>query len=88
MIQEGFQLAWDMADGKQTEVYDWAALKEKDKYKVFFGGNYGEVVIHGGCRNGKTLLILKDSFANSFAPLLVSQYETIVMERDYLLFFG
>lgn len=67
------------ADGKAIALYDMAAKSEKDKYKVFFGGNYGQVVINGGCDNGKTLLIIKDSFANSLAPFLTADYETIIM---------
>ena len=67
------------ADGKESVLYDMAAKNEKDKYKVFFGGNYGQVVIKGGCDNGKTLLIIKDSFANSLAPFLTADYETIIM---------
>lgn len=67
------------ADGKESKVYDWSALEKKDKYKVFFGGNYGEVILTGGCKNGKTLLIIKDSFANCFAPLLCDDYETVIM---------
>ena len=67
------------ADGKESVLYDMAAKNEKDKYKVFFGGNYGQVVIKGGCDNGKTLLIIKDSVANSLAPFLTADYETIIM---------
>lgn len=67
------------ADGKESSVYNMAAANEKDKYKVFFGGNYGQTVITGGCKNGKTLLMIKDSFANSLAPMLTADYETIIM---------
>ena len=67
------------ADGKESSVYNMAAAGEKDKYKVFFGGNYGQTVITGGCKNGKTLLMIKDSFANSLAPMLTADYETIIM---------
>ena len=67
------------ADGKQISLYDKSAAGEKDKYKVFFGGNYGQVKISGGCDNGKTLLVIKDSFANSLVPLLTADYENIIM---------
>jgi hypothetical protein len=43
------------------------------------GGNHGLVTITGGCRNGKTLLVLKDSFANSLAPLLTADYERVLL---------
>ena len=67
------------ADGKAAEYYYTAAQNEKDKYKVFFGGNFGEVVITGGTHNGKTLLVIKDSYANSLVPFLTYDYETIIM---------
>ena len=56
-----------------------SALEKKDKYQVFLGGNYGRVDIETGVKNGKRLLIVKDSFANSFVPFLTSHYEKIVM---------
>ncbi len=36
-------------------------------------------VIKGGAQNGKTLLVIKDSFANSLAPFLTADYENILM---------
>lgn len=60
-------------------IYDWEKLYTKDKYGVYFGGNFGRVDIHTGNSNGKKLLIIKDSFANSFVPFLMPHYETITM---------
>jgi hypothetical protein len=54
-------------------------LSKKDKYLVFFGDNYGETIIETNCKNGKTLLVVKDSFANSIVPLLTMHYEKIIM---------
>lgn len=67
------------ADGSDIDFYYKDAAGEKDKYKVFFGGNYGQVTIRGGVENGKTLLIIKDSFANSLVPYLTADYENIIM---------
>ena len=67
------------ADGAQIPLYDRSAAERKDKYTVFLGGNHGLVTLTGGCRNGKTLLVLKDSFANSLAPLLTADYETVIL---------
>ena len=60
-------------------MYDRDKLSEKDKYAVFFGGNWPRVTIDTGVKNGKTLLVVKDSFANSFVPFLTEDYETIIM---------
>lgn len=60
-------------------LYDDEKLEEKDKYAYFFGGNYGKVDIETEANNGKRLLVIKDSFANSMVPYLLEQYEHITM---------
>ena len=68
-----------VCDGKDGALYDLSALEQKDKYELFLGGNYGQCVITTGTENGKHLLLVKDSFANSFVPFLTGDYETITM---------
>ena len=58
-------------------------LEKKDKYAVYFGGNYDKVDIET-CRDTKCgvkdkILIIKDSFANSFVPYLMDDYDEITM---------
>lgn len=52
-------------------------LSEKDKYQVFLGGNYDRVDIKG--KGEKKILIIKDSFANSFTPYLLNDYSMITL---------
>ncbi len=59
-------------------LYFDSYLDKKDKYAVFFGGNYDKVDIETGNGRG-SLLILKDSFANSFVPYLLGDYDKITM---------
>ena len=68
-------------DGKKTadSIYAEEFLGKKDQYAYFFGGNWGKVEIDTGADNGKTLVVIKDSFANSFVPYLLGDYEKIVM---------
>ena len=68
-------------DGQKTgdSIYDPAFLSQKDQYAYFFGGNWGKVEIQTGAENGKRLLVIKDSFANSFVPYLLEDYEEIIM---------
>lgn len=68
-----------VADGREIPIYDRSAAERKDKYTVYLGGNHGLVTLTGGCQNGKTLLVLKDSFANCLAPLLTADYETVIL---------
>ena len=60
-------------------IYSEEFLQKKDQYAYFFGGNWGRVDIETQAGNGKTLVILKDSFANCFVPYLLEDYEKIVM---------
>lgn len=73
----------DNKDTKNT-CYDEAKLQEKDKYAYFFGGNYGEVHIENTARENagagsRNILVIKDSFANSFVPFLTQEYDHIYM---------
>ena len=52
-------------------------LSQKDKYQIFLNGNHPEITINTPQKNGKNLLIIKDSYANAFVPFLINDYETI-----------
>lgn len=67
-----------------SSVYEFEKLSSKDKYQVFLGGNHPELQINTSNKNGKNLLIIKDSYANSFIPFLLSDYENIcVVDMRY-----
>ena len=64
---------------KTAVLYDLEKLKEKDKYGVFFGGNYGMVDIRTTADTTERLLIFKDSYANCLVPFLTPYYREIIM---------
>lgn len=67
-------------DGETRQsIYEEEKLQGNDKYAVYFGGNYGIVEMENPQAKGGTLLVIKDSFANSFVPLLTENYKKIVM---------
>lgn len=70
-----------MTDGEMHgSLFFREFLDKKDKYAVYFGGNYAKVDIT--MENGKgqeDLLIIKDSFANAFVPYLLNDYGYITM---------
>ncbi|MCI8608384.1 MAG: hypothetical protein HFE73_01935 [Firmicutes bacterium] len=67
-------------EGKEYDsLYFNDYLKEKDKYAVYFGGNYDRVDVDTESENGEKLLIIKDSFANSFVPYLLDDFHKITM---------
>lgn len=64
---------------KSASVYESAALKKKDKYEVFFGGNHTRIDISTPMEGKKNLLLFKDSYANCFIPFLVPYYRNIIV---------
>ena len=73
-------MMWDNDNDKTFDsIYNMDVLKGKDKYTVFFGGNHSVTDIKTPNNTGKTLLIIKDSFAHSLAPFLIKDYDRIVM---------
>ena len=60
-------------------IYRRDALEQKDKYTVFFGGNHDRVEIRTTANTGKSLLLLKDSFANCFVQFLLPGYDRITL---------
>lgn len=83
---------YNMQNTKDT-LFDETFLKGKDKYSVFFGGNQGIVEItddmhmtvtdsrlkenYNQDKSEDILLIIKDSYANCFAPMTVGMFDRI-----------
>ena len=63
------------ADGETTGLYDTAKLDVYDKYAMFLHGNNGLSRIRGD-GTGR-ILVIKDSYANCFAPYLTANYADI-----------
>ena len=64
---------------KEGTLYDSESLKKKDKYTVFLEGNHPIVKINTTSKNNKKLLLIKDSYANSFVQFLTTHYSEIIM---------
>ena len=68
---------------EMSGLFDYDMLKKKDKYSIFLGGNNAYVSIKTGIK-GRKLLIIKDSFAHTFAPFVANHYEeTILIDYRY-----
>lgn len=75
--------------GKNTQTYSSIFFREnlegKDKYTVFLGQNTPVVKINTNVKNGKKLIVFKDSYANSMMQFLTLHYEQItVVDLRYL----
>ena len=71
-------------DGKEANgLYDLEKFQQRDKYAAFLWGNHGITVIKSDNNlrkeEGKTsrILLIKDSYGNSFAPFLTYQYDEV-----------
>ncbi|MDL2233220.1 hypothetical protein LJC63_06525 [Ruminococcaceae bacterium OttesenSCG-928-L11] len=71
----------DYNNGESTAdtIYDDSYLDVKDKYSVFLNANQSVTKIETGVDNGRNLLLIKDSYANTFVQFLLSDYETITV---------
>lgn len=68
------------SDGsKATSLYQPSYLETTDAYRYYLGGNDGRVEIETSTKNGKKLLVIKDSYANCFVPFLCEDYQYITM---------
>lgn len=69
---------------KTTEFYKLNNLKKKDTYTVFGGINHPIYSIKTPVSSQRKLLLIKDSYANSFIPFLSQDYsEIIVIDPRY-----
>lgn len=71
----------DINDGKKQmdSLYDLSFLEKKDKYSIFLGTNNPKIKITSSVKNGKKLLLIKDSYAHSMVPFLANHFEEIHM---------
>lgn len=58
-------------------LYEDSHLQTKDKYAMFLDGNHPLIQIKTDVKDGKNVLILKDSYANSLIPFLTNHYTNI-----------
>ncbi|WP_019639244.1 DHHW family protein [Paenibacillus fonticola] len=65
-------------EGRTTNsLYELEQLNKKDKYAVFLNGNHPLIRITTANPNGKRLLVVKDSYANSLIPFLAEHFAEI-----------
>lgn len=86
LVPAGYDSIEVFYDGgnKSEKLYDRSFLNKKDKYSLFLGGVHALVHIKTNIKNGKSLLVIRDSYASSFAPYLVNHYENIyVVDMRY-----
>ena len=68
-------------DAVYNSLFFYDHLEEYDWYPLFLDGNHPITVIENRAADAdaETLLMVKDSFGNTLAPLLVPSYRTVVL---------
>lgn len=61
----------------QTGIYRYDNIAASDPYLVFLGQNVDYLRLETKADNDQQLLLIKDSYANSFIPFLTAHYGTI-----------
>ena len=71
---------FDYQNNKEISVYDMEKAEGKDPYEMFLGGPLSLVTIENpNAKTDKELIIFRDSFGSSIAPLLVEGYKKITL---------
>ena len=74
-----FIVEYNMDGTIKNSLYETSFLDVKDKYSMYLNGNNAFVEINSDLKNGKKLLVIKDSYAHSFTPFVANHYETTYM---------
>lgn len=81
-----FTLTDNIKENVRNGFYDTDKLAERDKYAAFLGGNLAHVSITDPTATEKkpTLLLIKDSYANSLVPFLAIHFDIEMIDlRSY-----
>ena len=68
---------YESSQPEPGELYAESMLATKDKYRFFLGGNCPRIVIRTGREDLPSLLIVRDSYADSLVPFLLDSFSEI-----------
>ena len=77
---------WDGENSREIPVYDLEKTTGKDPYEMFLGGPLSLITIENEqCENQRQLIVFRDSYGSSIAPLLAEGYsKTTLIDIRYL----
>lgn len=74
-----YYLTYNNEDTIYTSIYDKTKQYSYNPYEIFFGGNKSIIDIKTTSKNKEKLLLIKDSYANSFVPFILEEYQEIII---------
>ena len=73
-------LVFDYENNKNIPVYDLAQMEEADPYELYVGGPVSLITIENpGAKTEEELIVFRDSFGSSIAPLLAQGYKKVTL---------
>lgn len=76
--EENLIVDYVVSNRKTTSLYEDKYLSTKDKYSYFLDNNHPLIKItNKDLNNNNEIIVIKDSFANTFIPFLTKHYEKI-----------
>lgn len=71
---------YDTGEAETIPMYDEKALWGMDPYEMFLSGSKALITIENpGCDNDRELVLFRDSFGSSIAPLLAQAYHKVTL---------
>ena len=78
-VEPIYTVTYNNTQKMTASVYSMEHLNGNDPYEVFFGGNHPKITIRTGADTDRTLLIIKDSYANCMIPFFLTEFSRIVI---------
>ena len=73
-------VVYDFQNGKEAFVYDIKKGNGKDPYELYLSGPLSLITVENEkATSDKELILFRDSFSSSLAPLLISGYKKIIL---------
>lgn len=76
---QDYTVSINMGEKVLKSLFDYEQLESVDKYSIFLGGNNAMTQVTSSNKNGKKLLVVKDSYAHTMVPILAHHYEEVVL---------
>lgn len=78
-MEEAIVTCYDTGVPERMEMYDYEKALEADAYEFFLSGSKSLITIENPSSDGGELVLFRDSFGSSIAPLLVPGYSKITL---------
>lgn len=77
--QPSVHVSYNFGVNESDSLYVSEKLSTRDKYGVYLGGNPAIADISTSVKNGRVLVMAKDSYAHCMLPLLANHYERMIV---------